>query len=253
MIAITTDYSDLTANIHSVETAGMVDGPGIRYIIFFQGCSLRCKYCHNPDTWKLASGKPMTVDELLVDVKKYRSYLRFSGGGVTITGGEPLVQAEFLVELLRALKAEGIHTALDTSGFTGSSTARRVLEHTDLMLLDIKSIDPDVYQDVAGVPIDASLRMLEIAQEMGVPVWIRFVLVPGLTDNLDHIRQMRRYLDGFTNIEKLEVMPFHKMGEFKWADLGMTYELADTLPPERADLEYVRRVLGDWRVLDARG
>ena len=190
----------------------------------------------------------MTVDELLADVKKYRSYLRFSGGGVTITGGEPLVQAEFLIELLRALKAEGIHTALDTSGFTGRGTARRVLEHTDLMLLDIKSIDPDVYKDVTGVPVDAALRMLETAQEMDVPVWVRFVLVPGLTDNLEHIRQMRSYLDGFNNIEKIEVMPFHKMGEFKWADLGMNYELADTPPPDRADLMLVREILGDWRV-----
>ena len=239
----------LKANIHSVETAGMVDGPGIRYIIFFQGCSLRCKYCHNPDTWKLGGGREMTIAELLTDVKKYRSYLRFSGGGVTITGGEPFVQAEFLISFLRALKEQNIHTAIDTSGFAGEQNARAVLEHTDLMLLDLKSIDPKTYQHVAGVPIAPTLRTLEIAKEMGIATWIRFVLVPGLTDNFDHLIQMRKYLDDFDNIEKIEVMPFHKMGEYKWADLGMDYELTDTPPPERAELERARVLMRDWRTI----
>lgn len=243
----TTKNNEPTAFIHSVETAGMVDGPGIRYTIFFQGCPLRCVYCHNPDTWKPEGGRKMTVQELLSDVKKYRSYLRFSGGGVTITGGEPLLQAEFLALLLRALKAQGIHTALDTSGYTGSQTARRVLEYTDLMLLDIKTIDPAAYKALTGVPIDPTLRTLEISKEMGVPVWLRFVLIPGWTDNPAHIRQMRKYLDGFDNIQKIEVMPFHKMGEYKWADLGMKYSLADTPSPSREDLENVRTILRDWR------
>jgi len=237
----------LTARIHSVETAGMVDGPGIRYIIFFQGCSLRCKYCHNPDTWKLSGGEEKTVAQLLYDVKKYRSYLRFSGGGVTITGGEPFVQAEFLISLLSALQGAGIHTALDTSGHTSTETARRALKHTNLMLLDLKTIDPKTYRHVAGVEIDSTLRTLEIAHEMGVPAWIRFVLVPGLTDNAAHMHQMRKYLDSFDNIQKIEVMPFHKMGEYKWADLGIKYHLTDTPPPDRKDLEEARRILGDWR------
>ncbi|MCL2398020.1 MAG: pyruvate formate-lyase-activating protein [Defluviitaleaceae bacterium] len=239
----TTENNELTAYIHSVETAGMVDGPGIRYIIFFQGCSLRCKYCHNPDTWKAVGGKEMTVAELLADVKKYRSYLRFSGGGVTITGGEPFVQAEFLIELLAALQAHGIHTALDTSGYTDSYTARKALGHTDLLLLDIKSIDPDVYRNVAGVSIDATLRTLDIARALGVPVWIRFVLVPGLTDDYAHMEQMRDYLAKYPNVEKIEVLPFHKMGEYKWADMGMRYQLTDTSVPDRESLARARKIL----------
>jgi len=238
-----TKNGERAAYIHSVETAGMVDGPGIRYTIFFQGCALRCKYCHNPDTWKLMGGTEMTVAELLEDVLRYRSFMRFSGGGVTITGGDPFMQPEFLIELLAALKAEGIHTALDTAGYTGAGNAEKALANTDLLLLDIKSIDPDVYKDIAGVRIDACLRMLEIARRMGVETWIRFVLVPGLTDNFDHIRQMRDYLANFDNITKIEVLPFHKMGEYKWADLGIHYELGDTQPPEADMLAAAREIL----------
>ena len=238
-----TESNARKAYIHSIETAGMVDGPGIRYTIFFQGCALRCKYCHNPDTWKLTGGTEMTVAELLEDVLRYRSFMRFSGGGVTITGGDPFMQPEFLIELLAALKAEGIHTALDTAGYTGTTNAEKALQNTDLLLLDIKSIDPDVYKDITGVRIDASLRMLEVARDLGVETWIRFVLVPGLTDNFDHIRQMRDYLADFDNIIKIEVLPFHKMGEYKWADLGIKYELHETQPPEADMLAAAREIL----------
>ena len=231
------------AYIHSIETAGMVDGPGIRYTIFFQGCALRCKYCHNPDTWKLMGGTEMTVEELLADALRYRSFMRFSGGGVTITGGDPFMQPEFLIELLAALKAEGLHTALDTAGYTGATNAEKALKNTDLLLLDIKSIDPEVYKDIAGVRIDASLRMLDIARDLGVETWIRFVLVPGLTDNFDHIRQMRDYLAAYDNITRIEVLPFHKMGEYKWADLGLEYELTDTQPPDADVLAAAREIL----------
>ena len=238
-----TKNGELAAYIHSVETAGMVDGPGIRYTIFFQGCALRCKYCHNPDTWRLMGGTEMTVSELLEDVLRYRSFMRFSGGGVTITGGDPFMQPEFLIELLAALKGKGIHTALDTAGYTGGSNAEKALVNTDLLLLDIKSINPEIYKEITGVRIDASLRMLDIACRMGVETWIRFVLVPGLTDNFDHIRQMRDFLAGFDNITKIEVLPFHKMGEYKWANLGIKYELADTQPPEIDMLAAAREIL----------
>ena len=238
-----TQSNERKAYIHSVETAGMVDGPGIRYIIFFQGCSLRCLYCHNPDTWKLIGGKEMTVAELLDDVMRYKSFMRFSGGGVTVTGGEPFMQPEFLIELLAALKAKGIHTALDTAGFTGAANAQKALENTDLLLLDIKSLDPDTYKSLTGAHIEASLRMLDIAKERNVPTWIRFVLVPGLTDNFDHIKQMKEYLSAFENIEKIEVLPFHKMGEYKWADLGISYKLSNTPSPDEAGLEKARRIL----------
>ncbi|MDR2183516.1 MAG: radical SAM protein, partial [Clostridiales bacterium] len=183
------------------------------------------------------------VAELLADVLRYRSFMRFSGGGVTITGGDPFMQPEFLIELLAALKAEGIHTALDTAGYTGAGNAEAALKNTDLLLLDIKSIDPEVYRDIAGVRIDACLRMLEIAQRLNVETWIRFVLVPGLTDNFDHIRQMRDYLADFDNIAKIEVLPFHKMGEYKWTDLGIKYELAETQPPDADVLQEARKIL----------
>jgi pyruvate formate lyase activating enzyme len=234
---------ELTAYIHSVETAGMVDGPGIRYTIFFHGCALRCKYCHNPDTWKLAGGTEMTIDELLKDVMLYRSFMRFSGGGVTVTGGDPFMQPEFLIALLKALKSEGIHTALDTAGYTSISNAEKAFDNTDLLLLDIKSFDPDVYRDITGLGIDATLRTLNVAYSKGIETWIRFVLIPGLTDNFDHIRQMRDYLINYDNITKIEVLPFHKMGEYKWAELGINYELADTQPPNAETLTAAKDIL----------
>jgi len=230
--------------IHSVETAGMVDGPGIRYVIFFAGCNLRCKYCHNPDTWKLKDGQLTTVQELLRDIKKYRSYLHFSGGGVTITGGEPFVQREFLVELLRACKDAGLHTALDTSGYAPKGAAERALAYTDLLLLDIKSINPAVYRDLTGVRLEPTLEMLRLAREKDIPVWLRFVLVPGLTDDADDLRALAAFLKEYPNIEKVEVLPFHKLGEYKWAELGLTYELADVQPPTQESLEQAKRILG---------
>jgi len=221
----------------------MVDGPGIRYVLFFSGCNLRCKYCHNPDTWKLRGGHLTTVEETLRDIRKYRSYLRFSGGGVTITGGEPFVQPEFLVEMLKACKSEGFHTALDTSGYAPPDVARRALSYTDLLILDVKSINPVVYKDLTGVPLGPTLETLDLAQEMGVPVWARFVLVPGLTDDEADLRAMALHLRRFSNIEKIEVLPFHKLGEYKWAELGLRYELSDTPPPTKAQVDWARGIL----------
>ncbi|MCL2563053.1 MAG: pyruvate formate-lyase-activating protein [Oscillospiraceae bacterium] len=229
--------------IHSVETAGMVDGPGIRYVVFFSGCNLRCKYCHNPDTWKMKDGHPTTVDDLLRDIKKYRSYLHFSGGGVTITGGEPFVQRDFLIALLKACKSEGFHTALDTSGYTTLDAARAALAYTDLLLLDIKSINPVVYKDLTSVHLEPTLEVLHLAREMGIPVWIRFVLVPGLTDDEQDLRDLAAFLQGFPNVEKVEVLPFHKLGEYKWTELGLTYELADVEPPTRERVEWAKGIL----------
>ena len=230
--------------VHSIDTCGMVDGPGIRYLVFFAGCALRCKYCHNPDTWDLQSGKLMTVDEIVQDIKRYKSYLKFSGGGVTFTGGDPFLQPDFLAALLKACKAEGFHTVIDTSGYASKPAVEKALPHTDLLLLDIKSINPDVFKAVTDVPIDRTLRTLRLSNELGVKVWVRFVLVPGLTDNLEDIRQLAQYLKAYDNVEKVEVVPFHKAGEYKWRDLGHKYELEDTQPPTPELLEVVRRILG---------
>lgn len=230
--------------IHSIETAGMVDGPGIRYIIFFQGCPLRCLYCHNPDTWKMGEGKIMTVDELISDILLYQNFLKFSGGGVTITGGDPIAQPKFLLSLLSQLRKNGVHTALDTAGYTSYDTASQVLKQTDLLLLDIKSIDPTTFKRVAGVDIDLTLQFLKLADELNVPTWIRFVLVPQLTENEEHMHIMVNYLRQFKNIEKIEVLPFHKMGEYKWQNMGLTYTLANTQPPSYDSVEKAKKILG---------
>jgi len=230
-------------HVHSIDTCGMVDGPGIRYLVFLAGCPLRCKYCHNPDTWDKKSGKIMAVGEIIEDIKRYKSYMKFSGGGVTVSGGEPLAQPDFLEALLASCKASGFHTAIDTSGYANRRAVQRVLAHTDLVLLDIKSINPDTYKDVAGVPIDRTLRMLDFCRDMGRKVWVRFVLVPGLTDDLDDMRRLAEYLKPYENVEKVDVVPFHKVGEYKWRDLNIDYELTDTEPPGQELLEVAQGIL----------
>jgi len=226
-----------------VETGGMVDGPGIRYVLFFSGCNLRCQYCHNPDTWKLHDGQLTSVEDVIQDIRKYKSYLHFSGGGVTFTGGDPLVQSHFLVELLKACKNEGLHTALDTAGYAPVDVAQRALRYTDLLLLDLKSMNPFVYKDLTGVRLDPTLEVLRLSRNMGVPVWIRFVLVPGITDNADDLHAMAAFLEDFPNIEKIEVLPFHKMGEYKWEELGVPYALSAVEPPTQAELDRVLEIL----------
>jgi len=192
----------------------------------------------------MKSGKLMTVDEVITDAKRYKSYMKFSGGGVTVSGGEPLSQPEFLAAFLAECKAAGFHTAIDTSGYASRHVAQRVLAHTDLVLLDIKSINPAVYKAVTGVEIDRTLRMLDLCREMGRKVWVRFVLVPGLTDDLDDIRRLAEYLKPYDNVERVDVVPFHKVGEYKWRDLGIEYELTDTPPPGAESVQTAQGVLG---------
>ena len=241
-----TDDKDQTKGsgyVHSIDTCGMVDGPGIRYLVFLSGCPLRCKYCHNPDTWKMKAGKLMTADEIITDVMRYRSYIEFSGGGVTVSGGEPLAQPGFLEALLASCKAGGFHTAIDTSGHAPGGDVERVLTYTDLVLLDIKSINPETYKTVTGVPIDRTLETLEICRKLGKKVWVRFVLVPGLTDDLDDMRRLAVFLKPYTNVERVNVIPFHKAGEYKWRDLKMDYELSDTPPPGKELLTVAKGIL----------
>lgn len=232
-----------TAQIHSIETCGTVDGPGIRYVIFFQGCPLRCQYCHNPDTWDPKVGMEMTLDEILADIYKYRSFMKRSGGGVTATGGEPLLQAGFVAKLFKELKKMGIHTALDTSGFAPMDSAKAVLAHTDLVLLDIKSFDPETFKKVTTVSLTPTLRFAAYLDLANIPAWIRFVLVPGLTDNLEDIQRLSDYLKTLHNIQRIEVLPFHKMGEYKWEQLGIPYQLGDTPTPDEDLVAKVRKIL----------
>ena len=180
----------MKGRIHSIETCGTVDGPGIRYILFTQGCPLRCKYCHNPDTWKMSAGKEADTEVLIQDIVKYKSYMQFSGGGLTVSGGEPLLQPEFVKDLFMKCKDQGVHTCLDTSGFIAIDKAEPVLDYTDLVLLDIKSYNPEVFKDLTGVPLDPTLAFAKHLCQRNIPIWIRYVLGPNLTDNLEDIEQI---------------------------------------------------------------
>ncbi|MDJ0742139.1 MAG: pyruvate formate-lyase-activating protein [Xenococcaceae cyanobacterium MO_167.B27] len=227
-MTIKTPQSQTKGRIHSIETCGTVDGPGIRYVIFTQGCPLRCLYCHNADCRYPNGGKEVTVDELIEDIQKYHSYMKFSGGGVTITGGEPLMQPEFVLEIFRRCQELGIHTALDTSGYVKLATVKPVLDYVDLVLLDIKSFDPKIYHQVTSVSLEPTLNLARYLSDIKKPVWIRFVLVPHLTDPPHNIRGLAEFVSDLKNVERVEILPFHKMGEYKWEQLGYEYQLKDT-------------------------
>lgn len=227
--------------IHSVETCGTVDGPGLRFVIFTQGCPLRCLYCHNPDCRQMADGKEISVDALIDEIQRYTSYIR-PPGGVTVSGGEPLMQPQFVREIFRRCRELGIHTALDTSGYCPIDTASAVLEFTDLVLLDIKSFDPTLYEKVTNVSLQPTLALARHLDAIHKPTWIRFVLVPGLTDDLDNVEGLAQFVATLSNVERVEVLPFHKMGEYKWQTLGYDYQLADTPLPTPAQIQNVTQI-----------
>lgn len=229
--------------IHSLESFGTVDGPGIRFVVFLQGCVLRCQFCHNPDTWDPSKGMEYTPNQLMDEIRKYKSYIKFSKGGVTFTGGEPLMQAEFILDVVKLCKKEDIHVAIDTSGFIWNKNVEEVLKYTDLVLLDIKSYDPLVYKSVTGVSLAPTLKLLEYLKDKEIETWVRAIIVPNLTDNLDSIRDLSTYLDGFTNVSKIELLGFHKMGEYKWKELGMEYLLYDTKEPSKALMQEAKEIL----------
>ena len=221
----------------------MVDGPGIRCVVFLSGCPLRCKYCHNPDTWEKQDGTTMTVEDVMAEVMRYKIYYQTSGGGVTISGGEPFMQPEFLTEILKECKTRGIHTAIDTSGYANLPDVNEALQYTDLLLLDIKAYDKENYKKVTGVEIDRTLAVLELSKERGIPIWVRYVLVPGLTDNMGEIINLAEFLRGYDNIKKIDVLPFHKNGEHKWEKRKLNYELGSTPPPSPEIVKLVKELL----------
>jgi len=228
--------------VHSIYSGGMVDGPGIRTVVFFSGCPLRCLYCHNPDTWKLKSGTKYTSEEIVKEVLKYKAFYK-TGGGVTVSGGEPFMQAEFLTEVLKGCKQNGIHTVVDTSGYANMETAREALRYTNLLLLDIKSFNPQVYEKLTGVEIQKTLDMLKLAREMNIPTWIRYVLVPDLTDDENELRELTTFLQDYPNVKKIDILPFHKSGEYKWKEQGIPYQLTDTQEPTMEAVERARQIV----------
>ena len=234
--------------IHSIETFGAVDGPGIRFVIFMQGCPMRCKYCHNPDTWDSQSGTDMSVEELLVEIRKYRHYFG-NDGGVTVTGGEPLLQIDFVIDLFKALKSEGIGTCIDTSGVLFNrkgdmfNKVNTLLDYTDLVLLDIKHLYNDDHIKLTGCGNEHILDFATYLSERNIPVWIRHVLIPGITSDTNHLRDMRAFIDTLPNVEKVEVLPYHTMGISKYNSLGIKYPLEGVPTPSKKMVDIANTIL----------
>lgn len=230
----------MTGKLHSFETLGAVDGPGLRFVLFLQGCSLRCRYCHNPDTWDCNGGRTVTVEDMAAEIAKYRNYFG-RRGGMTASGGEPLLQLDFLCALFGRLKTMGIHTAIDTSGVEYDPEDPRyteLLRVTDLVLLDIKHIDDGECRRLTGRGNAATLAFAERLSQEGIPMWIRQVLVPGWTDRDEDLRATRRWIDGLSTVERVEVLPYHTLGRQKYEALNLPYPLGDTPMP---DAETIRR------------
>lgn len=234
---------EIKGNIHSLESFGTVDGPGIRFVTFLQGCPLRCKFCHNPDTWDFSKKqKEYTPEELYNEMLKYKRFFG-ANGGVTVTGGEPLVQREFVKEYFKLCKQDNIHTTVDTSGYIFDEKVKEVLEYTDLVLLDIKCIDKNVYKDLTKVELENTLKFLDYLKAIKKDVWIRHVVVPTITDNNELLEKLADYLIPYKEIiKKVELLPYHTLGKFKYDELGMEYPLKDVEPLEKERLEEVKNI-----------
>lgn len=230
------------ATIHSWELVTAVDGPGTRLTIFFNGCPLRCLYCHNPDTMAMKDGQDISLEELVKRIKRYRRVFGASGGGITLSGGEVLMQAPFAARLLHEAKQLGVHTAIDTSGYLGANVTEEMFADIDLVLLDVKSGNEETYKAVTGRELQPTIDFGDRLAEYGTEVWARFVLVPGLTDDPANIEQVADIVERWPNVTRVEVLPFHQMGADKWANLGLTYRLKDTPPPTTESLEAARAV-----------
>ncbi|MCK9183260.1 MAG: pyruvate formate-lyase-activating protein [Fibrobacteraceae bacterium] len=229
--------------VHSFETGAASDGPGVRFALFVTGCPFRCLYCHNPDTWELERGQKKTSDEVLAEIGKYASFLRMAGG-LTITGGEPLVQSAFVGEIFKRAKSElKLHTALDTNGFLGNILPDSWFDSVDLVLLDIKQINPQKHLELVGRPLEPVLEFAKRLNAMKKPVWIRHVLVPGYTDNEKDLTGLAEFLSTLQNIERVEVLPFHNMAFHKWEELKIPYKFKDMRPPSNEALTMARKIL----------
>lgn len=243
----------MTGRIHSFESFGTVDGPGIRFVVFLQGCPLRCQYCHNPDTWDAAGGTEYSVEDVVTRALKYRKYFG-DKGGVTVTGGEPLVQIEFVTELFKQLKEKGIHTCVDTSGITFNPTSEqsvekheRLAEHVDLFMLDIKHIDDEPCKVLTGQGNAHTLAFARFLSERGKKLWIRQVLVPGFTDSDESLQRTRAFIDTLETVEKVEVLPYHTMGKPKYENLGLTYPLDGVEAPSKERVMNAKKILNEGR------
>jgi len=230
---------------HSYEITGSVNGPGMRFMLYLSGCPLRCQYCQNPDMWTMHNGRPVTVGRMLDEVARYANFIRTAHGGITVSGGESMLQIRFLEALLRRCKQDlGLHTAVDTSGFLGARASEDFLDLVDLFLLDIKAGDEELYQLVTSAELEPTLRFARRLSDRGNRMWLRYVLVPGLTDAEDDVEKVARFMSTLAHVERVEVLPFHQLGAGKWTDLRLPYQLAD-VPPAAPEL--VRRAEAQFR------
>ena len=228
--------------LHSFTTGSTVDGPGVRIVAWTAGCMWRCQYCHNPDTWTMSNGMLVTVERAADELRKYRHGLKVMSGGFTLSGGEPLMQHRFAVKLFRAARAMGIHTAVETNGHYGAKLSDAELETIDLVLLGLKTWDPERHRRLTGMTNDATRAFAERLAANKRPIWVRFVLVPDVTDNLDDIKRIAAFAANLGNVQRVEILPFHQLGRYKWKELGIPYELEQTEPPTAGAVENVCRL-----------
>lgn len=230
-------------SIDSVETMGLVDGPGIRYVVFLQGCKLRCLFCHNPETWKMEEKNMTTAEELIDKIKRYKNYFG-KEGGVTFSGGDPLCQPEFLLECLKQCKQEGIHTCLDTSGVgCNKELYPEILSYTDLVILDIKAVTPEAYKKMTGYPMKDFSEFLELCQKLEKKLWLRQVIVPGINDTEEYILELKKYIKNVKNVERVELLPYHLYGVEKYKKLGIPYRLDGVPAMKKEDLDKLNQIL----------
>ncbi len=239
----------MTGLIHSFESFGTVDGPGIRYVIFFKGCPLRCKYCHNPDTWSQTGAQEFSVDDIYNQAIRYKNYWG-EDGGITITGGEPLAQIDFAIELLKKFHNNGIHTAVDTSGYIFNpddpesvKKHEELIKYADLFLLDIKQIYSDKHKELTGVPNEHTLAFAKWLSDHDKHMWIRHVLVPGITTDECELRDLKKFIDTLKTVDKVEVLPYHTLGKVKYEKLGIPYRLEGVEPPTKEEVKFAKAIL----------
>lgn len=242
------DNTEIKGRIHSFESFGTVDGPGIRFIVFFQGCLMRCLYCHNRDTWDLKAGKEVTVSELMKEIVTYKHFIIPNGGGVTASGGEAILQAPFVTEWFKACKAEGISTCLDTNGYARSidESIDKLMEQTDLVMLDLKQLNDEIHQKLVGV---SNHRVLEFAKHLAKinkRTWIRYVIVPEWTDDDESAHLLGQFIQGMTNIERIDLLPYHSLGKYKWDSFGGNYPLEGVNPPPLSTLNRIKEIIESY-------
>jgi pyruvate formate lyase activating enzyme len=231
--------------LHSFTTGSAVDGPGVRVVVWTSGCQWRCQYCHNPDTWTIVNGQPVPLQRAVEELRKYRQGLKVMSGGLTLSGGEPLMQDRFAVRLMAAAKGMGVHTAIETNGFLGERLSDEELKSIDLVLLGIKMWDPERHRRLTGKDIGPTLQFARRLAALKKPIWVRFVLVPGLTDDRENLEGIARFAAGLGVVERVEVLPFHQLGSFKWEKLSLEYTLKDTKPPSAQQVEEACKIFRD--------